>query len=98
MMWVEPYRVEYCSLSGELVSDPVRYPEGHLLSFGDCVITAEKCLATYWRNEGGTLRRKHKVKPYPEMVRLTAKDGKEICRVSIDDGMFASFLSHPEGS
>jgi hypothetical protein len=98
MVRVEPYRIEYCSLSGEQVSDPVRCQEGGLLSVGECVATAETCLATYWRNEGGTLQRTHKVKPYPEMVRVMAKDGKEICRVSIDDAIFAAFLSHPEGS
>jgi hypothetical protein len=84
-----PDRIEYCLMSGETV-DPfsLPYPYGYGISFSHCLALAQRCLSTYWRNEDGKLRTQRKYaksNPLPELLRVVADNGAEICRWSVDD-------------
>lgn len=62
-------------------------------SCGECHAIARRCLARYWHCEGGRVQPLGKVKPRPEMVRVVAKGGTEICRWTKDDALRMTALT-----
>jgi hypothetical protein len=80
----EPARIEYCSLSGEILEPTFDYPIGRGTSFGDCEALARHLLVARWRREGDALIPMIS-KPHSKMVRVVTDDGKVICQWSVDD-------------
>jgi hypothetical protein len=82
------YRIEYClKAEGARVLD-VFPSTWSAPSLGDFIALAQMGLRTYWRVEGGALRPMHKATSkysLPELVRVVAENGEEICRWSVDD-------------
>jgi hypothetical protein len=84
MLHVCPDRIEYRTLSGDLLS-AFPFPYGHETNTSYCLSLAQWLLSRNWRKESGQLVPSTKIKPHPELVRVVDENGKEICQWSIVD-------------